>query len=164
MQPKPDDIIEIRRLIYEDLQKSKRHALQLNADYGRWLIASLLLVHGAVIVFMAQSERLSEEVLPIIFWWNVSGLLLALLCGFFTWGNWSLHALLYEDVSPSMIYDIKNWPKFSNSVSRWISATHILGIIAGLLSAGCILGSAFSAHDLMSNRSHISRILAIITG
>jgi hypothetical protein len=34
-----EEAIEVRKLTYEDLQKSKRHAFQLNADYGRWLIA-----------------------------------------------------------------------------------------------------------------------------
>lgn len=53
-----EEAIEVRKLTYEDYQKSKRHAFQLNADYGRWLIASLLLVHGAAVAFLAQNERL----------------------------------------------------------------------------------------------------------
>ncbi|MBX9452651.1 MAG: hypothetical protein KL801_12590 [Mesorhizobium sp.] len=146
-----DEAIEVRKLIYEDHQKSKRHAFQLNADYGRWLIASLLLVHGAAVAFLAQNERLATTVLPSIFWWHVAGLLLAFLCGFLVWANWSFHARLYEDaVTPRMIYDDEHWPKFDDGTNSWINRTHFTGIIAGILSALCILGSAVQAYCLMS--------------
>jgi hypothetical protein len=145
-----EEAIEVRKLTYEDLQKSKRHAFQLNADYGRWLIASLLLVHGAAVAFLAQNERLATTVLPSVFWWHVAGLILALLCGFLVWANWSFHASIYEAVTPSMIYDDEHWPKFDDGTGRWITWTHWSGIVAGVLSALCILASALAAYQLMT--------------
>lgn len=145
-----EELIEARKLTYEDLQKSKRHAFQLNADYGRWLIGSLLLVHGAAVAFLAQNERLAATVLPSVFWWHVAGLLLALLCGFLVWANWSFHAAIYESVSSSMIYDDKRWPEFDGGTARWITVTHWSGIVAGVLSALCILSSAVAAYQIMT--------------
>ncbi len=144
-----EEAIEVRKLTYEDYQKSKRHAFQLNADYGRWLIASLLLVHGASIVFLTQNDRLSSAVLPSVFWWHVTGLLLAFLCGFLVWANWSFHARIYEAVNPGMIYDDAHWPKFDDGTNRWINRTHWSGVAAGIFSALCILGSALTAYCLM---------------
>ena len=145
-----EELIEARKLTYEDLQKSKHHAFQLSADYGRWLIASLLLVHSATVAFLAQNERLASSVLPMVFGWHVAGLLLALLCGFLVWANWSFHAAIYESVSSSMIYDDERWPEFDSGTARWITWTYWTGIIAGILSALCILGSAVKVYCLMS--------------
>lgn len=145
-----DQAIEIRKLAYDEFQKSKHHALQLNADYGRWLIASLLLVHGAAVAFLAQNDRLASVVLPSVFWWHVAGLLLAFLCGFLVWANWSFHAAIYQAVNPSMVYDEENWPKFDDGINRWISWTHWTGIIAGVLSWVCILVAAIAAYQIMT--------------
>lgn len=60
-----EEAIEVRKLTYEDLQRSKRHALQLSGDYGKWLIASLLLVHGASVAFLAQNDILSKTVFAL---------------------------------------------------------------------------------------------------
>lgn len=147
----PEEVIEVRKLAYEEYQKRKQHAYQLSADYGRWLIASLLLVHGAAVAFLAQNDRLSQTVLPTLFWWHVAGLLLAFLCGFLVWSNWSLHALAYDPVNPGMIFDDDHWPDFSSKrIVSLINLTHWLGILAGLISAACIFLSAKSAYNIMS--------------
>jgi hypothetical protein len=145
-----EESIEVRKLAYEDFQKSKRHAFQLNADYGRWLIASLLLVHGAAVAFLAQNDRLSKTVLPSVFWWHIAGLLLALLCGFLVWANWSLHARFYEAVNPGMIYGDEHWPEFNKRTGFWIDCTHWIGIGAGILSGLCILASSLAAYNLIA--------------
>lgn len=145
-----EEAIEVRKLTYEDYQTSKRHAFQLNADYGRWLIASLLLVHGAAVAFLAQNDRLSKSILPSVFWWHVTGLLLAFLCGFLVWANWSFQARVYEAVNPGMIFEDEHWPKFDDGTNRWIGWTFWAGIAAGILSALCILGSALQAYCLMN--------------
>lgn len=145
-----EEEITVRRLIYEDHQKSKDRAMQLNGDYGKWLTASLLLVHGAAVAFLAQNERLATAVLPSVFWWHVTGLLLAFLCGFLVWANWSFHARIYDAVHPGMIYDDGHWPKFDVGTNRWITWTHWTGIVAGILSALCILGSAILVYCKMN--------------
>lgn len=142
--------IEARRLLYHEYQESKRAAFQLQGDYGRWLIASLLLVHGGGVLFLVQNERLSETVVLAIFWWPITGLMLALFCGFSTWINWSLHAGLYaSSINPSMIYSDEAWPKFNDNTNAWIGRTHWLSITTGLCSALCILGAAAAAYAKM---------------
>ncbi|MER9763701.1 MULTISPECIES: hypothetical protein [unclassified Mesorhizobium] len=140
-----DEAIEVRRLHYEEHRKDAHHAMQLNADYGKWLIASLLLVHGAAIAFLAQNDRLSKSVLPLVFWWHVTGLITALTCGFIVWINWSLHGRFHGSVSPQMIYDDTQWPDYDGP-ARWINRTHWLAIAMGLASAMCILGAAVTVY------------------
>lgn len=134
---------DFAKLYYEQLQRSKDRAFQLQGDYGKWLVASLLLIHGATIAFLAQNERLASAVLPLVFWCHVIGLLLALICGFVTWVNWSLHASAYEEVTPYMLDGtMDNWPKFEARDFFWIKPTFWIAIVAGLGSAACILVSA----------------------
>ena len=136
--------LEVRRLIYEHEKKAEFHAMQLNAEYGKWLIASLLLLHGAALAFLAQNDRLAAEVLPHVFWWFVIGLLAALVCGFMVWINWTLHAVVHGTATAHMIYDDAYWPKFEGKAYDWIAPTHWLAIGFGLVSAGCLLGAAIT--------------------
>jgi hypothetical protein len=146
----PEQVIEARKLAYEDFLKSKAHAFQLSGEYGRWLIGYLLLVHSAALAFLAQNDRLSKVILPSVFWWHVIGLLSAFLCGFLVWANWSFHARLWETVNPGMIYDEEHWPKFDDGTTHWITWTYWTGIVAGILSALCILASALAAYRIMT--------------
>jgi hypothetical protein len=138
--------IEARKLVYQQCNDHMRAAFQLQGDYGKWLIASLLLIHGVAIWFVAESTELSRTVLPSVFWWHVAGILFALLCGLFTWGNWSLHSVLYEPLDPGMIVDAQHWPRANPRTEAWITVTYWLSVIIGLLSAGCILGAAVVAY------------------
>jgi len=49
-----DKIYEARKLRYQQLQENRRAAATLANEYGRWLIASLLLVHGASILLVGR--------------------------------------------------------------------------------------------------------------
>lgn len=144
-----DLTIEARRLLYHEYQETKRAAFQLQGDYGKWLIASLLLVHGAGVLFLVQNEKLPPAVVLSIFWWPIAGLMLALVCGFITWINWGLNAQLYGPIKASMIYNDEDWPKFDPGTSTWIGRTFRWSIAAGLLSALCILGAAVSTYCKM---------------
>lgn len=114
------------------------------------MIGPLMLVHDAAVAFLAQNERLAATVLPLVFLWHVAGLLLALLCGFLAWASWSFHAAIYKAVSSSMIYDDERWPEFHCGTAQLIAATHWSGIVAGFLSALCILSSAVAAYQIMT--------------
>src|SRR5688572_12133387 len=70
-------VVEARKLRYEQLQQNRRSAGELQGEYGRWLVASLLLVHGGSILLLAQSPEMVRLVLPAVFWWLVAGHLLA---------------------------------------------------------------------------------------
>lgn len=150
MEISREEGLEVRRLVYDDLVARRRHALQLNADHGKWLVTSLFLVHGATLIFLGQSERLSQAVLPTVYWWVIIGLLSALACGFATWINWTLHASVYDEVQPTMIIDDGKWPKFSGSDHKWINPTMWISVGLGMISALCIFGAAVAAFSIIA--------------
>lgn len=140
---------EWRKLLYQQYQDSKRITFQLQGDYGKWLIASLLLIHGAAVIFLAQDNELSTGVLPQVFWWHIAGLMLALICGFTVWINWSLHFSLYNSVDPRMIVSNDFWPTWDARTNGWIGRTHFIAIAVGILSALCIVGASIAAYRHM---------------
>jgi hypothetical protein len=139
-----------REEAYRGLQDSKGRAFDLQGQYGRWLISTLLLIHGVGIGFIAKDPRLASLLIPWIFSEMVAGLLLALLCGFITWINWSLHAVQYESVNPAMIYDDEVWPKFDEPRGKWISLTFWLSLVAGVASSILILVAAIHAAVILN--------------
>ncbi len=140
-----DEFRELSRLYYERRIEHSRTAMQLQGDYGKWLVASLLLTHGGAFVFLAQGEEFGQRILAAIHWWLVAGLFLALITGFVTWLNWSLHWRVFDETtSPDMIYDTERWPK-DHKLDPWIDRTFYGAIVFGLLSAGCIFGAAIAA-------------------
>ncbi len=143
-------VVEARKLRYEQLQENRRAASQLQGEYGRWLVASLLLVHGGSILLLAQSQEMVRLVLPSVFWWHVAGLLLALTSGFLAWMNWGYHMILYDKVQPDMIYDDNSWPRFDQDVLGRIGSTFRASIAFGIASALCILGAAVCGYVKMA--------------
>lgn len=142
---------EARKLQYQQHQEDMRAAFQLQGDYGKWLVASLLLIHGVSIWFLAESQELARTILPAVFWWHVIGLLLALTCGFVAWINWSLHTVLYAPLDPGMILDTRNWPQADPKKTDQITLTYRLSLVTGVASAICILGAAIVAYCTMGS-------------
>lgn len=138
--------LRLRELSYAQLREGARNAAMLQGQYGRWLISSLLIIHGAAIGFIAHSDSLSGLLIPWPFGWLVIGLVLALACGFVTWINWSLHMALYEDVWPQMITDSSSWPDFEKSPqTRWIAITFWLSPALGIISVLAMIVTAIAA-------------------
>ncbi|MCZ8548704.1 hypothetical protein OOJ09_31505 [Mesorhizobium qingshengii] len=149
MATDPSLVTEARKLRYQQLQENRRAAGNLQAEYGRWLIASLLLVHGASILLLAQSPARVADILPVVYWWHIAGLILAFVCGFLAWMNCGYFIALYDDVSPEMIYNDESWPKFDQAVLTKINLTFRGSVIAGMMSVGCLLGAAIAAYRHM---------------
>lgn len=141
--------IEARRMQYHEYQESKRAAHQLQSEYGRWLVASLLLIHGAAILLPAQNPELMKTVIQATFVWNVTGLLLALACGFAAWVNWTYNAQVYRNVTPGMIVGVEHWPSFDGNMLKKIVRTYRLSVVFGLASVACIVAAAVAAHCTM---------------
>jgi hypothetical protein len=137
---------QVRKLQYEHHQADVRAAFQLQGDYGKWLVASLLLIHGGAFLFLTRSPDLAKSVLPVVYWWLIGGLMLALVCGFVAWINWDLHTVLYKPLNAGMIVNDDQWPQLDARMNWWIGATHKISIGAGLASGFCILGAATAAY------------------
>ena len=139
-----------RRDVYESLMEARKTALDLQGHYGKWLVSSLLLIHGAAIGFIAQSDRLSQKLIPDVFAIAVVGLILALLCGFSTWINWGLSYIIHNSVHPMMVLDDDYWPKFhEHKASPWMTCTFWLSIVTGIASVLCIIYGSYEAAGLL---------------
>jgi hypothetical protein len=76
-------------LVYHDLKTSQRATFQVAAEWGRWLTASLVLVHSGALFGMFSllnnpaSQPATLEAFKAPVWCFVAGLLMALASGFF---------------------------------------------------------------------------------
>lgn len=145
-----EQAVEVRRLQYEFFRDHFKHVVAMQGAMGRWLLASLLLVHGGVFAFLAQSEHLSAMVLPRVYWWLLAGLVLALVSGFSTWWNWTLATPVYASVSPAMIYDATQTPTFTKEQLRGVRWAMVAALSTGVLSLLCLIGAALVSADLLS--------------
>lgn len=142
-----EETLEARRLILSHLRERARIAGEFQGQYGKWLVASLLLVHGAIFGFLATNEQMSQLYLPHVYWWPVAGLILAMGCGFLTWVNWGLHLSHNLSADVNTMHDLeREWPAYDPKVERWIGPTFWLSVACGAGSALCIVGSAITAY------------------
>jgi hypothetical protein len=106
----------------------RRLSYAAQADYGKWLISSIFLMHGAAIgglAFKAGATGAPTYLAAIL--WFVGGLVLALASGFSAWRNFSLAAQQYDGwAKRAMLFDAK-WPTEATH-SRAIKVTMGLGI------------------------------------
>lgn len=153
----PEQHIAARTLYYQGVQSWLKHTMEMQGAQGRWLIASLLLIHGGLFAFLAQSETLSALILPHVFVWLTAGIVLALCCGFSTWWNWSLAAAIYSTVHPWMIYngsviEFTGWRPPLVTITMW------LAVVFGLASVGCICGVAWTSYQIINPAPLVVRV------
>lgn len=149
-----DDLARKRQLaeiLFHDLKEMQRATFTVQADYGRWLIGSLLLVHGGALFglfsFLGdladKPQALAQYQWTI--WWFVAGLLLTLSSGLATWLNWSLISESYNQMaSYKMLWDPNSHWTGEVSGGRWIPVTYWASLALGICSALCIVGGAYA--------------------
>jgi hypothetical protein len=134
--------VELYRLNVERLKA----VTAIQADYGKWLIATLSVIHTGALYAIATAHLASNvkgAYAPFLV-----GQLLVLASGLSTWTNFSLVMSLMEDwTDPFMLTDDARWPKLDGPFKFWIPATMVISIVAGVLSALCLLwGAALLMH------------------
>lgn len=150
MERSREEVLEARRLLLAHTRERARIAGEFQGQYGKWLVASLLLVHGAVFGFLATNEAMSLTYLPHVFWWPVAGLVLAMGCGFLSWINWGLHLAVELSADVNTMHDTdREWPQRDERAQRWVKPTFQLAILCGAGSALCVVGSALTAYMRM---------------
>jgi hypothetical protein len=134
-QPADSSYKETAKLTYESLLEMRRLSFAAQADYGKWLISSIFLMHGAAIgglAFKAGATGAPTYLAAVM--WFVGGLVLALASGFSTWCNFSFAAKQYAVwAKPAMLFDLKQWPTETNH-GRGIKWTMGLAIFFGFCS------------------------------
>jgi hypothetical protein len=135
-----DNYKELAKLTYDSLLEMRRLSFGAQADYGKWLISSIFLMHGSAIgglAFKAAAIGAPPYLAAIL--WFVFGLVLALAAGFLAWLNFSLGADQYDSwAKPAMLFDRTQWPT-STQHSFGITLTMRLAIIAGVSSVLLLL-------------------------
>jgi len=134
---------EIAKITYDGLMEMRRLSYTAQADYGKWLISSIFLMHGSAIAglaFRASATGVPPYLSAIL--WFVVGMISALGAGFCAWLNFSAAASQYSNwAKPAMLFDQSSWPT-ETAKAREIETTKRLSILCGLLSVLTLLGGA----------------------
>lgn len=118
-------------------------------DYGKWLIASLLAVHGgAIYAISGLTKEVAKGHMPDLVLaasWNISGILFILLAGFAAWLNFQFaESTYFRWANPAMLYRDDHFPKDEQRRTDPIRATVFLAGAFGLFSGYCFLASAIT--------------------
>ncbi|WP_413709837.1 hypothetical protein [Rhizobium sp. Rhizsp82] len=141
---------EVAEVVYKDYKEMQRATFDVAAQWGRWLLASLLLVHGGALfglfTFLSdlagKPDALAQYQWTV--WWFVAGIILTLASGMAAWLNWSMHSENYDSwANKAMLWDPEQWVGESRYI-RALDVTNWAAIILGVLSALCIVGGAYS--------------------
>lgn len=117
-----------------------------HVEYGKWLIASLLAVHGGAIYAIStlRSSVKPAQIEGLISGasWNLAGIVLVLLAAFCAWLNFQFSEWLYgEWADPAMLYRSDHFPKPDEKYDP-INATLFLAALFGILSLFAFISSA----------------------
>lgn len=140
--------IEAKKLYYQEHLELRKATFELQGLYGRWLIASLLLVHGGSLLFL--SRELGADGMRGVYLWHVAGIVLALATGFASWFNGDRFIHRYREVSVWMIYD-DNIRTIAEPVGqqRPLDLTLRVSLTCGVLSTVCIVAAAVAAYNIV---------------
>lgn len=134
------------RELYEQYKAYQTASRAGHIEYGKWLIASLLAVHGgaiyAISTLRTSVTRAQIDGLITGAAWNLGGIFLILLAGFCAWLNFQAAEAVYDRwTDPSMLYRSDRFPQQDQKTDP-ISATLFLAACFGLMSAFAFLASA----------------------
>lgn len=141
---------EVAEIVYKDYKDMQRATFDVASQIGRWLLASLLLIHGGALFGLftflselaAKPEALARYQWTV--WWFVAGIILTLLSGLMAWANWSMHSDNYDAwANKPMLWDPDKWT--GDTRHTWgLDVTNWGALIFGVLAASCIIGGAYS--------------------
>lgn len=140
---------------YEFYKSAREIAFKANIEYGKWLLASGLVVHGGAIYAINTIKDASKpqlmEGLMIGAQWNVAGIVFVLFAGLAAWLNFQFAASIYDDwANPLMVYQTDQFPENNNKRDP-VGATRLLSIFAGLLALWSFVASAANVFQALKS-------------
>lgn len=124
---------------------------EAHIGYGKWLIASMLLIHGGALVAISQLGERAGPVFASAGLWFLVGLLLAIAAGFFAWVNFQIAEREYANLAnPGMQFDFDDWKEVSESGGRWINRTLYAAVVCGVISWAVVAVGAYFAFKVFS--------------
>lgn len=144
------DRAEAAEIVYKDYKDMQRATFDVASQWGRWLLASLLLIHGGALfgLFTFLSSLAGKPAALVQYqwtvWWFVTGIILTLASGLSAWINWTMHSDNYEGwANKPMLWDPDEW--VGDSRHTWgLDLTNWASIVLGVFAALCIIGGAYS--------------------
>lgn len=132
---------------YETFKTYRDITFQNHVGYAKWLLASLLAVHGGSIYAISSiRESVRPEQLDALVTgagWNLIGIGMTLLTGFCAWLNFQIAWVTYNNwADPSMLFNRDKHPATKNKKTDLVNATLYAGAGFGLISAYCFAASA----------------------
>ena len=135
------------REVYERMKDLRADSRRYHVEYGKWLIASLLALHGGSIYVIStlaeKGEAFAAAGLIELATWNMAGIVSILVAGCMAWLNFQFAEIHYDHWSdPSMLYRQDKWPGSTESKYDPMTATLFLAAAAGVISIWCFIASA----------------------
>lgn len=135
---------EYRVVVFQSWKEQQRHTAELAAAYGRWLVASIVVIHAGALFSMFSFLSGYADTPTVItgyaapVWCFVAGLVLALMAGLTTWLNWSLHSASFaHQANFKMLVNPEEW--LNDGIhKRGIWWTYWLSLLFGIASATLI--------------------------
>lgn len=140
------------REFYDRVESQRAEAYSGHVGYGKWLIASLLAVHGgAIFAISGLKDSVRPDQLPGLIdgaAWNLAGIFLTLLAGFGAWLNFQFAHSIYEAwANPAVLYRRDAFPTAAKGgwkINATLYASAAVGISASLcfcISAWCVVSA-----------------------
>lgn len=137
-----DQYKEVAKLTYDSLLEMRRLSFAAQAEYGKWLISSIFLMHGSAIGGLAFKAATGAPPYLAAMLWFVVGMIFALGSGFAAWWNFSFASAQYESwAQPGMLFDRSKWPSDVTKAGG-MKMTRRLSIACGVLSVVMLFGGA----------------------
>lgn len=132
---------------YEFYKSAREMAYKANIDYGKWLLASGVAIHGgAIYAINSLKDPTRPQLLASLLSaakWNCAGIVFIMLAGLFTWLNFQYAASLYHKwANPLMVYRTDQFPDDNAERWNWVGATRYFAIMFGTLSLWSLIASA----------------------
>lgn len=129
-------------------------ARKLQQEYGKWLLATLVLINAGAVVSVAGTDQNSSPLFVGTGLYFILGLFFALASGFFAWLNSCKFVDKYTFIAqPNMLHG-PEWDLEKNAegkdkdyikkCNQWIKITFRGAVITGLLSAVALIVGAVS--------------------
>jgi hypothetical protein len=137
----------ISEAAFKKMIDMRAQSFSMAADYGKWLISSLFLMHGSAIAGLIFKGGAGAPPYLTAIVWFIAGIVLALGSGFSAWWNFSLAAHQYDTwANPNMLTDVKHWP--GPARVRGVQATLYIAVACGVFSVLSLIAGAFHVLSL----------------
>jgi len=127
---------------FQQMSDFRDKAFETQADYGKWLISSLFLMHGSAIaglLFKSGAATAPPYLLEVL--WFVGGLVFALGAGAAAWWNFTFAMMYYHAwAQPEMLIDKDYRPDLPSKTA--IDLTMWLALVCASMSVACLVFGA----------------------